>query len=84
MDLKKNLRGDTSKEMILSQKTCQEQQRSIIYRILPENKVNMVGFFFKWKLNVIYLKKSALQEGKRGEFIHDAGVYLHGNLPSRK
>lgn len=41
----KHHRGDTSKEMILSQKTCQEQQISITYRIFSENKVNMVGFF---------------------------------------
>lgn len=72
--------------MILSQKTCQEQQISIIYRIFSENKVNMVGFFFLMKneCHCLFLKKVRYKKGKRGEFIHDAGVYLHGNLPSRK
>ena len=32
----------------------------------------------------LFLKKVCCKKGKHGEFIHDAGVYLHGNLPSRK
>ena len=71
--------------MILSQKTCQEQQISIIYRIFSENKVYMVVFFFLMETECrLFLKKVCCKKGKHGEFIHDAGVYLHGNLPSRK